>query len=91
MSWTDVLNFILLIGNICVIAITIYTFRLGFFSKRVTVDMVNWRRSNSGDSISLILKNHSMRSFYIKKLIVFLITNIMFNLVNGMILSTLTR
>ena len=63
---SSILSVAELLGNISIIFITIYTFALGFFSRRVTLDSMTHHHSVKGDSLSLLFKNHSMRSFFIK-------------------------
>ena len=68
MYWKEIVSILEFIGNICVIAITIYTFYLGFLSKRISVVSVRHSYSQDGDSIKISLKNHSMKTISLKKI-----------------------
>jgi len=63
---STILTVVELLGNLCVILITFYTFFLGFFSKRVTIQATSQQYNSKGNSFALTLKNHSMRTFFIK-------------------------
>ena len=63
---SKILTIIELLGNLCVILITVYTFSLGFFSSRVTLVSLLHSHGNRGDSLSITLKNRTMKTFFIK-------------------------
>jgi hypothetical protein len=60
------LGIVELIGNLAVISVTLYTTDLLFFSKRVSVVSVSQGFGRTGQTISLLLKNHTMRTLFIK-------------------------
>jgi hypothetical protein len=61
MCWNDFLGLISILGDICVIAITIYMFYLEFLSQRIRVTSIEHNFSNGGEWISLIIKNYTKR------------------------------
>ena len=69
MRWYDVLNLIgSILSGIGISAITLYLTYLRFFSKHVTIAGIGFHhRSWEGDSIRLTLRNHAMRTFFIRE------------------------
>ena len=63
-----ILDTVSLIGDLCIITITFYTFFLGFCSKKVTVESMGFFGGQECESICLIIKNHAMRAFYIRSI-----------------------
>ena len=69
MLWDHLLSVISTIGNLCIIVITLYTFYLGFISKRIKVMSISRYRGDDGESIAFLLKNRNMRTLAIQEVV----------------------
>lgn len=64
-AWNTITSTISLMGDICVSAITIYMFYLGFISDKISIISSSHYYGLDGESFSLLLKNKSMRTISI--------------------------